>query len=448
MDSQCYKLKKVFIFGTHPSTSKLVKELALLNPDVIFDYATTFEIDNIDLLNVNLLQLDILANWNNINSDPDINSVAKVSCPQLLHYLNTEYLNYDFIIFGANTREASANWIADLSCKVPVLHPSRQSVLLENDKSFLKTILIDAGIPTPSHRLLNINNINKEICDAISHTPVVIKINLPVMWGYGTWVFKYQTDKKNIINLTSIISRLGNASNLRIYSEEYIDGREVSAHFLCNGTDWKYLGAARDYKKINDGDTGGLTLSTGCYSPVTYFSEQIKNRVFDYMDTFMKYLNSLGIFYKGIMYLGIIIDNNNIPYILELNARAGSPELISILDTTDNSNLLENLYRAATGNKLLDITHNSKASVCVGLLHKEYLGAPRATNSVLPYVPKDHRAEVEIHRACPVVDNQNYYGFITATGEHKKLASDEIYKVLTGITLNDYRCRTDIGYLE
>lgn len=444
------QLKKVFVFGVYPSVLKLMTELAVSNPEVKFDYATTFEIDNIDLPNVKVLHLDlyyivrpILVTPNNINSITNTagNPTARIVCaPSLKRYLDQHSTEYDLVIFGGNMPHDYVDWLAELSQRVPVLHPCDQSVQLENDKVFFKNTLVNAGIATPQYRLLDIDSIDRSIVNS----PVVIKLNIPVPSGHGTWVFNNKSST-HFNELMSVVQRFKKDPNLKIYAEQYIEGQEVSAHFLCNGTEWKYLGAARDYKKIELGDTGINTTSTGCYSPVEYFSDTIKSCVFEYMDTLMKYLNSQGIFYKGIMYLGLIISEGK-PYVLELNARPGTPEMISILDTADNSNLLENLYLAAKGEKLLDIKHRDNVSVCVGLLNKEYVNTARFSAPSSPVLPKD--TDVNFYRSCSIMINQNYYGFVGTVDQDRKSAADRIYKFLSKADLTSYRYRQDIGYLE
>ena len=51
--------------------------------------------------------------------------------------------------------------------------------------------------------------------------------------------------------------------------EELLDGPEVSLFALCDGRRRVPLGAAQDFKRIGDGDTGPNTGGMGAYSPVS-----------------------------------------------------------------------------------------------------------------------------------------------------------------------------------
>src|SRR5262249_59429966 len=55
--------------------------------------------------------------------------------------------------------------------------------------------------------------------------------------------------------------------------EELLEGREASLFALCDGVRAVPLGAAQDYKRIGDGDTGPNTGGMGAYSPVGWLDD-------------------------------------------------------------------------------------------------------------------------------------------------------------------------------
>ena len=69
--------------------------------------------------------------------------------------------------------------------------------------------------------------------------------------------------------------------------EELLDGPEVSLFALCDGRRALPIGAAQDFKRIGDGDTGPNTGGMGAYSPVagiptsTRSSQQVHQPVLD-----------------------------------------------------------------------------------------------------------------------------------------------------------------------
>jgi phosphoribosylamine--glycine ligase len=452
------QLNKVLVIGINPANTKMVEVMAKANPSVQFDYATAFEITNINLPNVNLIYMDLYYNTQSTlitkeNSNSIVETANKTAFVGfffwLQNFLNSNIENYDFVI-ATYIHLQLADWFQKFKIRRPIFCPDMASARLEDDKLFTKQILSDIGVLTPKFSVLEMDSVIEEL--GKKSFPLVVKTN--AMAGpLGTWVFNDDSYK---IEIPRLISKLDNINKIvptspkSIYTEEFIKGPEISAHFLCNGTSWKYLGSARDYKKNFDNDTGPNTNGTGCYSPVNYFTEDIKEKVFSYMDKILAYLNNMAVYYKGFMYLGIILDSENNPYLLEINTRPGTPEILTILDTVDNSNLLENLYRAATGQELLDIASKDVHSVAIGLMITEFpvpVGGSRLFSSNKPNVINLPQ-ELTFYEHCSIFIGQTCSGFITNTAPSREEASNNIYKYLNTVEMNDFRYRTDIGFLK
>jgi phosphoribosylamine--glycine ligase len=443
-------LKNVLVISINPANTKMLEEIAIANPAVQFDYATTTEITNVNLPNVNVIYMDLYYNVPStlitLENSKDIVNYANKSASVGFYFWLKEFLennieNYDFV-FAAVTQLQTMDWFHKFRSKRPIFCTDQFSARLERNKLFAKQILRDIGIPTPKVTLLDITNIEDKL-DTLP-LPIVIKTSLG-SGPLGSWVLKPDTYKNEIKVFLSNIENIKGA----VYTEEFISGPEISAHFLCNGTSWQYIGAARDYKRSLDNDQGLNTNGTGCYSPVDYFTDSIKQQVFSYMDKILAYLNNIAIYYKGFMYLGLILDSNGVPNLLEINARPGTPEILTILDNVDNSNLLENLYRSATGMDLLDIIPKSGYSVAVGLMNKDFppeSQSPKFTSNIPDII--ELPTDLKLYEHCGIFINKSCYGFVTATGTTKEDASNKIYEYLTLIKMNDYRYRTDIGLLE
>ena len=449
-------LNKILVIGINPANTKMVEEMARANPTVQFDYATAYEITNIDLPNVKLIYMDLYYNTASmLITNENVNSIVKSANSSgfvgfffwLKNFLDANIENYDFVI-ATYLRLQTADWFHLFKSKRPIFCVDQTSAKLEDDKLFTKHILKDLNIPTPKFSILDSANIISELEKL--NFPIVVKTNVPV-GPLGTWVFtddSYKIETQILMAKVKGTRRPAGASPAAVYTEEFIDGPEISAHFLCNGTSWKYIGSARDYKKNYDNDTGPNTNGTGCYSPVAYFTDELQQVVFGYMDKILAYLNNMGIYYKGFMYLGINVDRNNVPQILEINTRPGTPEILTILDTIDNSNLLENLYRAATGQDLLDITFKDNSAVAIGLMNKNFpVVGERLWNSDKPNItnlPDD----LSFYEHCSIFIGQTCNGFVSTTDKSKEIASNKIYKYLNTIDTKDFRYRTDIGFLE
>ncbi len=459
MEHHIPEFKRVLVIGTSPTTTKIIEAFAVNNPEVQFDYITTFELKNLDIPNVKIIPMELYYNispfriteYNIPNLVMQAIKTAWIGFYGWLRaYIEKNIDQYDFIVCNYFNLQ-KFQWFQEFKKRIPVFCPDRISHALENDKLFTKQILIDAGIPTPKFKILNNKNLMNEVYNLVVEQgfPLVLKADVALHVGNAVTVFKQ--NNFNTEALTAYVNDLKlnlSQADYTIFNEEFVEGREVSMHFLCNGSDWRYLGSARDYKKEYNADVGRNTSGAGCYSPVGYLTDELKEKIFSYMDTLMAQLNLLGIYFNGIMYLGIIIDKDNTPQILEINTRPGNPEFISIMDTFDTSTLLENFYRAATSMPLLDVAEKQGVhSVSVGVLHRQYSNFPRL-QARHPSISSSEDQKVNFYRQCSILSHQNIYGFVNCVDVDKKYAAERIYNFLSRVDMQDYRYRSDIGLSE
>ncbi len=109
-------------------------------------------------------------------------------------------------------------------------------------------------------------------------------------------------------------------------------GPEASVIALCDGRDAVALPAARDHKRLNDGDAGPNTGGMGAYSPLPDLDDAA---VADILARFhrpaLAELARRGIAFRGALYAGLILTADRGPVLLEFNARFGDPETQAIL---------------------------------------------------------------------------------------------------------------------
>lgn len=438
-------LKKVLLTGGSNSIEHLANILAQQNPDIEFDYLTS-DTATVKAPNLNAIKFDVAYTFpiNSANISDVQTMIGNGQCAGFwggVQWFISHVSDYDLII--APSLDSQRTNIFDEHA-VPTLCSSAAVSQLEADKLYAKQILKEIGIPTPNYRLLNSNNLIEELNS--EQLPIVFKMSNYVVstsgLGFGSWVFT-DDSYKNIIPFFNETTRY----NQKFYVEDFIKGREVSVHFLCNGRDWKYIGSARDYKRKNNGDVGMNTSGVGCYSPVDYFTDDIKDIVCDYATRLLNYITTnLALYLRGILYLGIIIDENDVPHVLEINTRPGAPEFLSILETVNNSNLLENLNRAAQSRPLLDFVPNNKYSVTINIIHKNYNQIMKFDSQLPDFsdVPED----IIFGSSSLIYTKFNFFCTLTASGNTKEEAANKIYNYLATKDLKDYTYRTDIGFLE
>lgn len=325
------------------------------------------------------------------------NAVRDIVCNSLLKN------DYDLVfptIFKNQQWPQLQNIIKSKKCYA--LLPSIQASRLEGDKLYAKRFLQSLNIPTA-----------KLLTEVPNDRPCVVK-----------------TDEDRD-GLQTIITNGGTWKNYLI--EEYLTGPEYSYHAVLNAHGWKYLGSARDYKKIYDNDTGHNTIGMGSYS----LKDRIDGVVHTYMDKIYKKLKKENIDYTGIMYLGIMVVDG-IPHVLEINTRIGDPEIQSIGETVVN--FTEMLLATGRNQNIPDAVYTPEEAVTIKLMNVNY-------GSKFYVEPKNLIGDNDVV-LCKSEDISLTYGTFHATGKTRQLAANKIYSYLKDKDIETYRYRTDIGLLE
>jgi phosphoribosylamine-glycine ligase len=414
-------MKNILISSTRLNGSHLAKKIAEDNPEV-----------NIDLVGARLrcvLPKNLRYLGEDLKPSDNIRRIKEI------------HKNYDFICAADLSFQFSLdfqNWRESID--IPVFCPSRECSFLEFSKLLSKKILNKLEIPTADFEKIQEDDYGR-ILDLqkskFYNSKFILKLEQPsISNGFTTHI----TDVSEYKIIVSEFRKLARD----FFVEEFLTGKEISAHFLCNGDQWVYLGSARDYKKIYNNDVGQNCNSTGSYSPVSYVDNTIETQMFSYVDRILKFLNSEGIFYKGILYLGLLVDSKNIVNVLEINTRPGNPEFSVILSTIKSKNLLENIYNASNGDKLSSIEFNDLAVVGINLLNKNYLNSGHRVSKIPTLVPNEKFINCYYNG---LIYGNNYLMNIINTGRTHQEAADEIYSWVDQQDLGDYRYRTDIGKL-
>jgi phosphoribosylamine-glycine ligase len=408
-------MKQILIFSNIISGTAIAMKIAEDHPDIMIDlFGPKF--DN--------------RSYQNLNHIGETYNHAEA-----LEWIKVNYKKYDFIYAADHLFQSNKNfhsWKGNIDA--PILSPDFDCYNLEYSKLFVKKISNDLGIPTPNYRIITVDNLENYYSMIEKNDRVVFKIDSTVMaFGWQTRIVE-----KNE-NFEKILSHYEGWTD-SMFVEEFIEGKDLSFHILCNGKDWVFLGAAKDYKRIYENDQGINCGSAGSYSPVEYFSCAMKDKISSYVDKIIKYLNQNNYVYKGIMYLGFRISDDGCVNLLEINTRPGNPEFNVILPLIQSKNLLKNLIAAAEGNSLEEFQFRPGGCVAVNLLNKIY-------NPIFKEVSTPN-IKLKDSMAVFYYDSEaffnNYYASILETSESIETSFKNIRIMLERSDLGSFRYRNDI----
>jgi phosphoribosylamine--glycine ligase len=113
--------------------------------------------------------------------------------------------------------------------------------------------------------------------------------------------------------------------------EERLSGREASVIAICDGERAIGLPAARDHKRLCDGDSGPNTGGMGAYSPLPDLDDEAAAQILETVHRpLLAELARRGTPFRGFLYAGLILTAEGAA-LLECNARLGDPESQVIL---------------------------------------------------------------------------------------------------------------------
>jgi phosphoribosylamine--glycine ligase len=357
----------------------------------------------------------------------------------------------NFVIVGPE--DPIVNGIYDFFKKDPLLRnidilaPSAKGARLEGSKEFAKLFMHKYNIPTAAYRSFVSSDLNETLEYLDQHSlPVVIKAD-GLAAGKGVTIRNNIADAKADIEELFLKNKFGE-SGKKVVIEQFLDGIELSAFVLTDGTRYIMLPQAKDYKKIGEGDTGPNTGGMGCISPVPFadevFQEKILNRI---IIPTIEGLQKENIDYKGFVFFGLINVKGD-PFVIEYNVRLGDPETEVILPRI-NEDFLPFLLSAAKGSiDRNNIQIKTEFATTVMAVSEGY---PEAYDKGMKITGIDQVDTGHVFQAgTKISDNQLVTSggrvlCVTSLSTDMKAALDNSYRQLEKIHFDNKYLRKDIG---
>jgi phosphoribosylamine---glycine ligase len=348
----------------------------------------------------------------------------------------------DFVFVGPENPIAEG--ITDYleSYNIFTIAPNLKYAYLEASKGKAKEFMKKNNIPIPNFGYFDDYNLAIDFLKSLN-PPYVIKAD-GLASGKGVSIcYDLKEAEKTLREYFE--GKFGEASK-KVVIEEFIDGFEISAFISMDGKNYKFLGYAKDYKKLLDNDKGPNTGGMGSYTPVE-IDENLHNKIIkEIIERTVEKIEG----YKGFLFFGLIIKENQ-PYVLEYNIRLGDPET-QVLSLYWDFKLSE-LFLAIKERKLENFKINFKNEhfLNVVLASKGYPFEFIKGYEIKNLDKIDESEVIVFHAGTEFKDNKfitnggrvlNIVGF----GENRELARKRAYKYAQIIDFEGKFYRNDIGF--
>ncbi|MCH4889921.1 phosphoribosylamine--glycine ligase [Acidaminobacter sp. JC074] len=325
-----------------------------------------------------------------------------------------------------------------------IFGPNKQGAMFEGSKAYSKAFMENHHIPTAKYKEFTNLDSAKEYVDMFGF-PLVIKAD-GLAAGKGVVICENHEDAMDTLDKMMQDKVFGDAGS-KVVFEEFLTGIEASILCFVDGKTIKPMASAQDYKKAYDNDLGLNTGGMGAYSPSRLFDETLKAHVDEeILQPFMKGVLSENIDYKGIIFIGLMIEDGQAK-VIEFNCRMGDPETQVVLPRMEND-LLDVLEACVDGTlEDIDLKWSDKQAVGVVMASGGY---PEAYEKNKLIKGLDQVDAIVFHAGTKadndqVLTNGGRVLTVVSLNEHLSQARAHSYKELEKINFEHMMYRTDIA---
>ncbi|MDD5291439.1 MAG: phosphoribosylamine--glycine ligase [Patescibacteria group bacterium] len=342
---------------------------------------------------------------------------------------------------------------------LPIFGPSRQAARLEGSKIFAKRIMAKAGVPTADFEVFtDADMAASRISRCLENfgLPVVIKVD-GLAAGKGAMVCFTKEGVETALGRIKE-NEFGSAGN-EFLIEKFLRGREISFIVLVDKNGHILpLATSQDHKSLYDHDSGWTpnpnTGGMGAYSPAPFVTTEMEQRIMErIIERTVAAMAERGTPFTGVLYAGLMIDENGNPYVLEFNVRFGDPETQPILARM-KSDLVAIIMAALEGNlDKVRIEWDTRPAVSIVIASGGYPDSNYQKGFIISGLKEAAETGAIIDHAGTALDRQGrvitaggrVLG-VTALGDNFRQAQANAYRAVEKISWTGCYSRRDIAW--
>lgn len=327
--------------------------------------------------------------------------------------------------------------------------PRKKAAMLEGSKVYSKEFMKKHHIPTA--RSVEVSDYDEAIkaLELFSY-PVVIKAD-GLAAGKGVVIAENFEVARDTLEEFMIHGGLDNAGR-NIVMEEFLKGFECSLLCFVDGETIVPMVSAKDHKQIFDGNKGPNTGGMGTVSPNPFMPNDIDDIIDrEILKPFLKGLKEDDIDYRGVLFIGLMIDSNDVK-VLEFNVRFGDPEtqVILLRLQTDLFEIMQNVADKTLKN--IDVKWSDEHVACLVLASGGYPGSYEK-GKVITGLDKVSSDSVVFHAGTKLVNDEVVTSGgrvlnICASAKTLHEALDIVYENANVVDFEGKYYRKDIGLIK
>ena len=330
---------------------------------------------------------------------------------------------------------------------IKVFGPNKFASKLEGSKAFMKKICKENNIPTANFKVCKNQ---KDVQNFVNKNslPLVVKAD-GLAAGKGVTICK---SKKKVLKISKEIFNGKFKSSNKIVLEEFLQGEEASYFLIVDKNSFKFFGTAQDHKRVREKDRGPNTGGMGAYSPAPIINSRLEKKIIKkIVKPTLQALKKKGSPYKGFLYVGLMIKNNE-PYLIEYNIRMGDPECQVILPRlkTDFVKIVLKVIKNSLNN--LKIKWKKDKCMTIVLCSKGYPGNYKKNRNIDNIRRVNlKKQEFIFHAGTKFINNKIFSNGgrvlnVSSTGNNFKKIRKNILKIMKKVNWKYGFFRKDIGW--